>query len=75
MTYAWYDIFGTLGVAVIILTYVLLQIGRVKTRAMSGGKSREKLISFSSEDSICVVRTSSVMITIIACGAYSQPRQ
>jgi hypothetical protein len=31
MTYAWYDILGTLGVAVIILTYVLLQLGRVKS--------------------------------------------
>lgn len=31
MTYAWYDILGTLGVAVIILTYVLLQLGRIKS--------------------------------------------
>ncbi len=31
MTYAWYDILGTLGVVVIILTYVLLQIGRVRS--------------------------------------------
>ena len=31
MTYTWYDILGTLGVAVIILTYVLLQLGRVKS--------------------------------------------
>ena len=27
----WYDIVGTLGVAVIILTYVLLQIERVRS--------------------------------------------
>lgn len=27
----WYDILGTLGVAVIILTYVLLQIERVRS--------------------------------------------
>ena len=34
MTYAWYDILGTLGVAVIIVTYVLLQIGRVKSEQL-----------------------------------------
>jgi hypothetical protein len=27
----WYDIVGTLGVAIIILTYVLLQIERVRS--------------------------------------------
>ncbi|PYT01294.1 MAG: hypothetical protein DMF63_00115 [Acidobacteria bacterium] len=27
----WYDIIGTLGVAVIIITYVLLQIERVRS--------------------------------------------
>jgi len=27
----WYDILGTLGVAVIIITYVLLQIERVRS--------------------------------------------
>ena len=31
MTYAWYDILGTVGVAVIIVTYVLLQLGKVRS--------------------------------------------
>jgi hypothetical protein len=31
MSFAWYDILGTLGVAVIILTYVMLQIERVRS--------------------------------------------
>lgn len=31
MTSAWYDILGTLGVGVIILTYVLLQIERIRS--------------------------------------------
>ena len=31
MTYAWYDMLGTLGVAVIVVTYVLLQIERVRS--------------------------------------------
>ena len=31
----WYDILGTLGVAVIILTYVLLQLGRVKSEQLA----------------------------------------
>ena len=35
MTYAWYDIIGTLGVAIIILTYVLLQLGRIRSEQLS----------------------------------------
>ena len=35
MSYAWYDILGTLGVALIILTYVLLQIGRVRSEQLA----------------------------------------
>ena len=31
----WYDIVGTLGVAIIILTYVLLQIERVRSDQLS----------------------------------------
>ncbi|MEQ1645204.1 MAG: hypothetical protein ABL959_17275 [Pyrinomonadaceae bacterium] len=35
MTYAWYDILGTVGVAVIVLTYVLLQLGRVRSEQLA----------------------------------------
>lgn len=35
MTYVWYNILGTLGVAVIIVTYVLLQIGRLKSEQLA----------------------------------------
>jgi len=31
MEFHWYDILGTLGVAIIILTYVLLQIERISS--------------------------------------------
>lgn len=31
MNIAWYDIVGTLGVVVIIVTYALLQTGRVRS--------------------------------------------
>jgi hypothetical protein len=31
MTFNWYDILGTLGVATIIITYVLLQLERVRS--------------------------------------------
>ena len=31
----WYDILGTLGVAIIIVTYVLLQIERVRSDQLS----------------------------------------
>ena len=31
MQFHWYDILGTLGVAIIILTYVLLQIERIRS--------------------------------------------
>ena len=35
MTVNWYDILGTLGVAIIIVTYVLLQIERVRSDQLS----------------------------------------
>ena len=34
MTYAWHDILGTLGVAVIIVTYVLLQAERIRSDSL-----------------------------------------
>lgn len=34
MTFAWYDIVGTLGTACIIITYVLLQIGRIRSEQL-----------------------------------------
>ena len=34
MSYAWYDILGTLGVAVIIITYVLLQVERIRSDSL-----------------------------------------
>ncbi len=35
MIYAWYDILGTLGVAIIILAYILLQIGRLRSEQLA----------------------------------------
>ena len=35
MNYPWYDILGTVGVAVIILTYVLLQLERIRSDQLS----------------------------------------
>ena len=35
MTYAWYDILGTVGVAIIVLTYVLLQLERIRSDQLS----------------------------------------
>ena len=35
MTYAWYDILGTVGVAIIVLTYVLLQLDRIRSHQLS----------------------------------------
>jgi len=34
MTYAWYDILGTAGVAVIVITYILLQIERIRSEQL-----------------------------------------
>lgn len=31
MDYAWYDFVGSIGVAVIILTYIALQLGRIRS--------------------------------------------
>ena len=35
MTYSWYDLLGTIGVAVIVLTYVLLQAERIRSEQLS----------------------------------------
>jgi drug/metabolite transporter (DMT)-like permease len=35
VTFAWYDILGTVGVAVIILAYVLLQIERLRSEQLA----------------------------------------
>ena len=35
MTWAWYDILGTVGVATIVVTYVLLQLGRIRSDQLS----------------------------------------
>ncbi len=35
MTYAWYDVIGNFGVAMILLAYGLLQAERVSNRALS----------------------------------------
>jgi len=34
MQYAWYDFVGTIGTAVIIVTYVLLQTERIKSSSL-----------------------------------------
>ena len=34
MTYAWYDVIGTLGTTIIIITYILLQLGRVQSEQL-----------------------------------------
>lgn len=34
MRYAWFDIVGSVGVAIIILTYVLLQTGKIKSEEL-----------------------------------------
>lgn len=35
MTWAWYDILGTLGVAVIVVAYFLLQTGRMRSEQLA----------------------------------------
>ena len=34
MSYAWYDLVGSFGVAVIILTYILLQTERIRSESL-----------------------------------------
>ncbi len=34
MRYAWYDFVGSIGVGVIILTYILLQTGKIKSASL-----------------------------------------
>ncbi len=35
MQFAWYDIIGSIGVATIILTYILLQIEKIKSESLT----------------------------------------
>ena len=35
MSYAWYDVVGSVGVFTIIATYVLLQTGRLKSESLA----------------------------------------
>lgn len=35
MNFEWYDILGTVGVALIILTYVLLQVERIRSKQLA----------------------------------------
>ena len=35
MHYAWFDVVGNIGVGLIILTYVLLQIERIKSETLA----------------------------------------
>jgi hypothetical protein len=35
MTFAWYDIIGTIGVGIIVVTYLLLQLGRIRSEEVN----------------------------------------
>ena len=35
MSYSWFDFLGTIGVAVIIVTYLLLQLDRLKSSSLT----------------------------------------
>jgi hypothetical protein len=35
MTFACYDIIGTIGVGVIVITYLLLQLGRIRSEGLN----------------------------------------
>lgn len=35
MRYAWYDLVGSIGVGVIVLTYILLQTGKIKSESLA----------------------------------------
>ncbi len=35
MQYAWYDFVGSIGVGVIIFTYILLQVGKIRSEQLT----------------------------------------
>jgi hypothetical protein len=35
MNFAWYDVVGSVGTAIIILTYVVLQTGKIRSEQLS----------------------------------------
>jgi len=34
MKYAWYDLIGSVGVGIIILTYIALQLGKIRSETL-----------------------------------------
>jgi multisubunit Na+/H+ antiporter MnhB subunit len=77
MQYAWYDFIGTIGVATIILTYILLQTERIKSEslaysvlnALGAGMIVFSLI-YSFNFSAFVVESLWVLISLYGIGKY-----
>ena len=77
MTYAWYDIVGTIGVAVIVITYVLLQTGRIQSQqlaysVLNGVGAAMILVSLWFEPNLpsVVVESFWLLISLFGIGKY-----
>ncbi|MGI8639380.1 MAG: CBU_0592 family membrane protein [Pyrinomonadaceae bacterium] len=77
MQYAWYDLVGTLGVFTIILTYILLQTGKLKSESLAysvlnglGAALIVFSLFYSFNFSAFVVESLWVLISIYGVGKY-----
>lgn len=80
MSYAWYDILGTLGVAVIIFTYILLQLGRIRSEQLSysllnaaGASLILVSLYFSFNFPSFIVEAFWLLISLFGIGKYLRP--
>ncbi len=77
MNFAWYDVIGSIGVATIILTYILLQIEKIKSdrlaysvlNALGAGMIVFSLI-YSFNFSALIVESLWVLISLYGIGKY-----
>lgn len=75
--FAWYDVIGSVGVATIILTYILLQTGKIKSEnllysvlnALGAGLIVFSLI-YSFNFSAFIVESLWVLISLYGIGRY-----
>lgn len=77
MNFAWYDIIGSVGVATIIITYVLLQTERIKSESLlysllnaSGASLIIFSLYFNFNFSAFIVEFFWVLISLYGIGKY-----
>lgn len=81
MTYAWYDVVGTLGVTAIIFAYILLQLGRLRSDQLAysllnaaGASLILVSLYFSFNFPSFIVEFFWLLISLFGIGKYLRPK-